>query len=673
MSEGYKVCIHTAGFRDVSLETALRKKKIEFFRTQTLSASEKGSGSEETGDDVRIIRSCLAEGETLKFVIPLLDPVALNLMILLRNWERYVMGIKPVKASGALFRETLLKSISPDFCDQWWEREVHGCLGGGLELFDTSKRPWVIGNGAISLMVMRDDWDKRIKSQVLSSFLGEKIKVRDIDLKRGKTKTVERVLREDLPPDYVSDILRQDYVLQFFTPFEIQDIRKKWINREDFKVQGSVSRRLTLAEFGREMPFQFKPDDGLRVFEMQGGFEHHGERTNMAMSRFWAARASHFGDIRNHLELEDNRQKNYKAWVKRDHSGISDIGGFSPVIDVAIRDVEIEVQGIPIEKYPFMLGDGCVYVDESSHWDENGSERKLPCPSEVHCTAIALWNSSNFLRSLELPDDLPLFLSRRETLLTPSHFSRHWPHEIDSEDLESPRIKCRIVYKPYQAGTPVHKFLRIPYLDQYPSAPQLIQENRPWYQAWDRSEVLKVRGFSVYFSPKPPRQQHLKNIAVFALDSEDRPIPGKRITMPDQIAGGESCESMSLDPAFQRGDLLIEPGEYLSASCDLVDGTPTADCGIFVLVEIPEWKVPDAWGAPLFYSQGVANLEYLGELYDEDRIRHNSTFAATSILQSLATTEVSPWSEKFSVPEWPTELSEVENLYSRVSSDIFVD
>ena len=201
----------------------------------------------------------------------------------------------------------------------------------------------------------------------------------------------------------------------------------------------------------------------------------------------------------------------------------------------------------------------------------------------------------------------------------------------------------------------------------------MIQEDRPWYKSWDDCEPLKVKGFSVYFSPKPPQPQHLANIAVYVLDSTNNRVPGKEIRMSDQIAGGLGNESTCLDPPFQRGELWVEPGEYLSASCRLEEGTPVADCAIFVLVEIPQSRLSDAWLAPLFYSQGAANLEYLKSCYNSDRVKHTSTQAAKKVLRSLATTEVEPWVNKLGVRSWPNESSDVENLYTRASAEIFVD
>ena len=222
---------------------------------------------------------------------------------------------------------------------------------------------------------------------------------------------LNRLFEVGLPFAYVQRVLEQKYVRQLFGAEALTKLEGKWMNKP------SVSKRHQggpfLGRFGNGSLLDEKIPDGLRCYEKSGGFEHKGDRKNIAKAKYVDFGGTH---------LEDFRRGKRR---------------FSPIFDVVVQTVEVEVIGVPINNYRFLLGDGCLYAEESDHWITEGISRMIPCPSEVHCTAISIWESTSFVRSLELPGDLPLFLSRREVLSLPQHFTRHMPHEISDEDLGS--------------------------------------------------------------------------------------------------------------------------------------------------------------------------------------------------------------------------------------------
>ena len=209
----------------------------------------------------------------------------------------------------------------------------------------------------------------------------------------------------------------------------------------------------------------------------------------------------------------------------------------------------------------------------------------------------------------------------------------------------------------------VHKFIRIPYLDQYPFSPVMVQENKPWYTSWDKNEPLQVKGYAVYFSPKSPIKQQLEKLKLVVLDKNRKPIPGKELSMVDQDAGGDS-ESFSLNPGFVRGNLTVEDGESLSASAYLVEGTPAADLGFYILVEIPESRIDKAYGSPLFFSQGCVNLDYLRNEYDQDRRDFISTPAAFAVLRNVSVSPLEPWRTKLGLEIFPEQEDEAQAAYT---------
>ena len=196
--------------------------------------------------------------------------------------------------------------------------------------------------------------------------------------------------------------------------------------------------------------------------------------------------------------------------------------------------------------------------------------------------------------------------------------------------------------------------------------------DRPWYQAWDRKIPLEVKGFAVYFSPKAAISQELQNIAIYAVDGSGNPVPGKRIELPDQIVGG-GAESLTLTPPFVSGHFTVEPGEYLSASGLLASGTPSADCALFVLVEIPQEKVGSVYANPLFYSSGVANLEYVQKRYNDDRIVSRPTPAGIGALEGLAKSDLEPWHSALGYKSLPEDPDEYAAILKRASTMTFVD
>jgi len=606
-----------------------------------------------------------------KFIVAVSNPIIRNLATFILNNRKTLSekGLDDIKALNSEFTDT-----TPAKSAQiWFSRELLGFfdvhyndlikIDPGILYFKSKKGEVLIVGSEVS--------DINI-SNTLTNYLGQVIRI-----DRSKKVTPVKLFNENnekffiesrsegISPDYVKEALSQRYLKEIYDKDQIFKMRLDW---EDSTLVRRIKKEIPVENFGRELTTwkdQLESDE--RIYEAEGGFHLYGARTNIAAANYWAIDASHPKDLREHEQHEEIRLKNFDFWKDDKVDEIEKVR-FSPNVDVAIHDISVEVNGIPINNYPFLLGDGCLYYRPAEI--EGRTDRYLPGPSEAHCTAISLRESSNFLRSLELPPELPLFLSKYETLNAPQHFARHKPHEIKKTDLDTARVRARIKYRPLKKGMTVHKFIRIPYLDQYPFAPIMVQENRPWYKAWDRNEPLQVKGFTVYFSPKSPIKQQLERIKLFVLDKTGTPVPGKEISMVDQDAGGDT-ESFSLKPGFVRGDLTVEHGESLSASAYLVEGTPAADLAFYILVEIPASRLDTAFGSPLFFSQGCANLDYLKNVYDEDRKNFISTPAALAVLRSLAQTPLEPWATQ--VGNFPSDKKDAESFYSKATQYLFVN
>ena len=615
------------------------------------------SGLPETANGVPL-------GKSSKIIVFLCDPILRNLRFF--AWRSRRLGLD----RDGLETATFCSSIPPKSFQYWIGSQAINALGidpGKVERIQNGLAfaPSKFGEVYfVATDTLGDATRKALSDRIgLSVSLLDQAGLDEIDT----DDTFLKLAGAGLPKDYVRQALHGPLIRKFYDEEHIREIRLRWeASIEVTRIKRNVPRD----RFGNEVSFDHPAPDlpELRTMELEGTFMHKEGRPNIAISKYWSIEASHPEDFYNSQDWQRLNDQNFENWKSGDNDRLKEFL-FKPNCNVAIHEIAVQVRDLQIDNYPFLLGDGCLY------FSGNGRARKgkmLPGPSEAHCAAVSLRESSSFYRTVDFPDDLPLFLSEQEIMSIPQHFARHHPHEIKQDDMDSTRVRVRISYRPAAEDQKLHKFIRVPYLDQYPAAPRLLPEGRPWYKAWDEQEPLVIRGFSVYFSPRPPTLQVLKDVKIFAVDAEGTPVPGKEVRLMDQTCGGNS-ESLSLDPGFVRGDLIVEHGEMLSASATLLDGTPTADLAFYILVEIPKSRMDEAFGSPLYYSQGSVNLDYLQSDYPKDRIDYVSTPAAFSVLKYVATSTVSPWDKKFGLANLPAGSGDLQDVYNEASKHIFVD
>ena len=609
-------------------------------------------------------------------VVVFRDPFEANLRQLLLRWSKLGSGAPLGRTESVTVAEILTEKISPDSLVSSVDSLVEA-LGVDfrppelVQLRQTGAQ--CISGPAGRVLMVRADGTLEALSAGLAELVEttvEPLEFFDAKLESANKRHFAAVPREKLRARYVTNCITQRWVQTVFNAARAERIRKRW-ERVDLP---NYNVTWTDETFGREVKTPPRQGD-RKVFAAEGGFEHFSlNRTNIAISKFWHAEISNPDDTWNGADYVTTSTANRKRLADGDVESVEDLGDFSPKHDVLIHDIRVSVRDMPIDKYSFFLGDNCIYVEESPiALEALGSEPVLPHAGEIHCTAISMWDSGSYDRSIGLPDGCPLLLTQREQIRIPTCFSRHRPHSLDAEDFADARVRIEIEYSELTKEYNPHKFLRIPYLDQYPDADKLILPDRPWYQAWDRREPLDVKGFAVYFSPKAAIPQQVEGIAVYAIDENGVEVPGKRLELPDQVLGG-GTESVSVTPAFVEGHIRIEPGQFLSASGLLASGTPSADCAIFVLVEIPQDRVAGSNTNPLFTSNGVANLDYVRNSYNADRIVSRPTPAGIGALEAIATAPMEPWASRLGLDEMPTEDEKrVEEILREASTMIFID
>lgn len=604
------------------------------------------------------------------------DPFEANLRLLLQDWSNLGPGTPLARTDSVVVAETMVDKVLPNAVSVKVVPLLEA-LGVDLQapqLVELRQMgAQVVEGPAGRVLLVRAD----AALEAISAGLSELVEMRteplefiDEELKGPNKRHLRAVPREQLKARYITSCITQRWVQAVFTDARGERIRKRW-ERVDLPAYTTSWSDET---FGREVETPPRRND-RKVFAAEGGFEHFSSnRTNIAISKFWHAEISDPDDAWNGADYSALSAQNRDRLGVGDVEGVEDLGNFSPKKNVLIHDIRVSVRDMPLDKYRFFLGDNCIYVEESEiALEALGSEPVLPHAGEIHCTAISMWENASYDRSIGLPEGCPLLLTNREQIRIPTCFSRHRPHSLDAEDFSDGRVRIEIEYSDLEPQYKAHKFLRIPYLDQYPDADKLILPDRPWYQPWDRREPLDVKGFAVYFSPKAAIAQEIEGLAIYAVGEDGNEVPGKRLELPNQTLGGGS-ESVSVTPAFVEGHIRIEPGEFLSASGLLASGTPSADCAIFVLVEIPSDRVAGSMTNPLFKSNGVANLDYVQNGYNADRIISRPTPAGVGALEAVAIAEQEPWVSRLGLDELPTDDEQrLDEILAEASTMIFVD
>ena len=377
----------------------------------------------------------------------------------------------------------------------------------------------------------------------------------------------------------------------------------------------------------------------VRWVEFSGGYDVKGERPNIAGVKYLSVRSSHPEDILSITDTLSRQSATDELSASEVDATPEPIGSMHAARDLKIRSVRATVEGLPLEHHEFHLGDNCLY---SSVLTSSG-EPAQPRPGELYCTGTSLWEGSAYSRGLELPGDLGFYLPANNTIGCPVDIALIHPETLTEEDVANTKVTCRIEYETVEDGDTGGKFLRIPYLDQYPAAPELIQEDRPWYRAWDGETPLVVRGASAYFSPKPFRDQVIEDVCLYAVDDEGQRVPGKTLCFEDTIYDS-GANDLTIQPAFLEGGFTVEPGEYLSASCRLTKGNNAADCAIYVLVDIPPSKRDEVVTSALYTAEGQVNTEYLrGDYCATEIVEYPLTVNGRNAIRTLSNTRMEPW------------------------------
>jgi len=347
-----------------------------------------------------------------------------------------------------------------------------------------------------------------------------------------------------------------------------------------------------------------------------------------------------------------------------DYYSLLPIQTFVPNKDVKIKRVLVSMTGIPNDLYEFTLGDNCIYTIARNH---DTGELHVPRASELYCTGASVWGEDSYTRQISFPDDIGIMVPAEEIITCPVHLSLVGrENELDPERLKDVNISCTFEYEILEENDVAQKTLRIPYLDTFGNTPHLIQHNKPWYKAWDGQTPLQVRGFSLYFGIKASIPQQLKNVCVYAIDEEGNEVGGKKICIDEDellYSPGETHLQFGRR-AFIEGSFAVNPGEYLTASCDLESRAKRADCGIYVLVDVPQEKKSEITTGTLFRSSGAANLRYLRDEYcPHDRHEVRVSPAGLRAVESILTTTISWISRVFSNDPEIADLQACRHLF----------
>lgn len=376
----------------------------------------------------------------------------------------------------------------------------------------------------------------------------------------------------------------------------------------------------------------------VRWVEVQGGYEVKEARANISKARYYDIRMSHPSDQAGADVKLERAERNQQFVAQGRPEDRRPISPFRAARDLKIKSVTATVDGLPLEHHEFHLGDNCIYTE---HWRDG--ERTLPRPGEIYCTGTSLWEGESYSRSLSFPGDLGLYLPVDNEIGCPVDIALIHPELLTPEDIAKTTVTCRIEYEPVEGEDTGGKMLRIPYLDQYPAAPELIQEDRPWYRAWDGELPLVVRGASVYFSPKPFRDQVIEDVCIYAIDADRNRVPGKSLCFEDMIYDA-GANDLVYQPAFLEGGFTVEPGEYLSASCRLTKGNRAADCAIYVLVDIPASKRDEIITSATYTAEGQVNVDYLrGDYCQTEIFDYPLTVNGRNTIRATHITELEPW------------------------------
>ena len=398
------------------------------------------------------------------------------------------------------------------------------------------------------------------------------------------------------------------------------------------------ARNLEMSKTGFRVVRDLAPS--RRWIEFHGVYEVGEDRANIAGAHYYEAIFSHPEDQFDFEEKIRGNKANQELMAQGKPVNRELIGGFVPAIDVNMLSSTSTVTNMPLEEHEFHLGDNCIYSEPKTL---KGARADLPRPGEMYCTGTSLWEGRSYSRTLEFPEGQSVFIPKGNTIGCAVDIALIQPDLLDQDDMKDARVTCRFEYEIAERGDYMGKFLRIPYLDQYPQAPELIEPDQPWYQAWDGKTPMKVRGFSAYFSPKPFRDQVVEDVCVYVVDGAGTPVPGKKLCLEDTIYSAGS-NSLSLEPYFLAGDLVVEPGEYLSGSCLLTKGNFAGDCALYILVDVPEEKRDIVLASPVFTNEGSVNTDFLRGKYCETGIvDYQLTVNGRFTIRDIGRTQDEPW------------------------------
>ncbi|NBC14798.1 MAG: SUMF1/EgtB/PvdO family nonheme iron enzyme [Gammaproteobacteria bacterium] len=377
-----------------------------------------------------------------------------------------------------------------------------------------------------------------------------------------------------------------------------------------------------------------------RWVEFSGGYEVKDDRANIADAQFTMVRYSNPSDIENSGAALKTVRKNMEVLQGLSEDPVQRVASMRAGRDFEIVSVSATVENIPLEAHEHHFGDNCIYATVI----EDGRSR-LPRPAEVYCTSTSLWTGKSYHRELNLSDAIGLWLPTGNGISCPVDISVLLPETINEDAISDTRVTCRIEYRLADTDRPVGKFIRIPYLDQYPFGGDLIQPDRPWYNAWDDDTALKIHGAAVYFFPKPARDQVIEDICLFTLDRDGKRVKGdkKSLCFNDEIYVS-GTNNLVHQADIVHGELIVEPGETLSGSCHLAKGNSAGDCAIFALAEIPDERRDSVSIAPLYVRDSIVHTEYLRNGYcTSDILEYRLTANGKGAISVLSETGIEPW------------------------------
>jgi len=156
---------------------------------------------------------------------------------------------------------------------------------------------------------------------------------------------------------------------------------------------------------------------------------------------------------------------------------------------------------------------------------------------------------------------------------------------------------CTISYTRFVAGSPRHRILRLPYIDQVMSNTSNFVQS--YWKSWDAARPLHVKGAIFYFSFASGLDSVATLRSCIEIVQQDGSVAASECA-PVQRSGS----SINYDsPALVTFDRFVQGPDLLTSTCS-GSGSKIFDCAAYLIAEIP--NIPVDGQQVTFYDLGAA-------------------------------------------------------------------